>query len=191
MGAEMVGTDCYWGPKAGIIAGSDVPFSGLHPYCRSSPPALEQTPHQDGELAHPCNLQLGKLRGEGACPQPRQRGHGTEKLKLSSGIPATLLCPFYTHCLPPRSRPRSWDHPGLHAPAWGWETWGAARPHRQGLGRQPPEVLGGKAGRSKWASFPRTHRSIRGRWLEAVQVRALFSPRISPTTWGLGAISAL
>lgn len=121
MRAEVVGTDCHWGPKAGIIAGSVVPFSGLHPYSWSSPPATEQTPHQDGAPAPLGILQLGKLRGEGACPQPQQSSHGTEMLKLFSEIPATLFCPFYTHCPLPGSRPGSWDNPGLQAPAQSWE----------------------------------------------------------------------
>lgn len=52
MGAATAGTDCHWGPKAGIIGGSDVPFSGLHPHSWSPPPALEQPAHRDGELNH-------------------------------------------------------------------------------------------------------------------------------------------
>lgn len=90
MGAEMVGTDCHGGPKAGIIVGSDAPFSGLPSYSWRAPPAQGQTLYQNGAKAPACILQLGKLRGEGACLWPQQKRPGTEMLKLSSGIPATL-----------------------------------------------------------------------------------------------------
>lgn len=69
MGAEMVGTDCRWGPEAGIISGSDLPFSGLHLYFTIGCQA--DTEHGDGELDH---LQIVETkRGEGACPQPQSK----------------------------------------------------------------------------------------------------------------------
>ena len=43
MGAELAGTDCCRGPEAGIITGSDSPFSGLHLYSWSPPSAPERT----------------------------------------------------------------------------------------------------------------------------------------------------
>lgn len=52
----MVGTDCRWGPEAGIISGSDLPFSGLHLYFTTGCQA--DTEHGDGELDH---LQIGQL----------------------------------------------------------------------------------------------------------------------------------
>lgn len=58
----MVGTDCSWGPEAGIIPGSDVPFSGPPLYSLRTPSALGQTLSTRMRTRYPLDLQLGKLR---------------------------------------------------------------------------------------------------------------------------------
>lgn len=69
-GAEMVRTDCRWGPESGIIVGSDVPFAGPSPVlleCTISSGADME--HQAGELGRPLCFTAGETgRGEGACP---------------------------------------------------------------------------------------------------------------------------
>lgn len=96
MGAEMVRTDCRWGPEAGIIAGSDGPFSGSSPVLPECTISSEQTRSTRLEnQAVPCILQQGKLReGQGLVHDPQQGSNGT--VKLSARIPG-CFCQRYSH----------------------------------------------------------------------------------------------
>lgn len=73
----MVGTDCCWGPEAGIIAGSDVPFPGPSPVPLELPSALEQAlstrmEHQERQIILVFTAGATK-REEGAHPCPHSK----------------------------------------------------------------------------------------------------------------------
>lgn len=135
-------------------------------------------------------LQLGQLReGKGLVHAHIASTNGLEMVKSCPGTSATLFSPSHTPLSPA-------NQAQIFGTALGYSLllWVGASGERPGPSdkRSPPEVLGGKAGRPRWPSFPSVTVPIKGqRAGRSVWVRSSATPPpsqslLSHVTSGLG-----
>lgn len=117
----MVGTDCHWGPEAGISQAQTCHSQGPSPIpleCTIKPGAdLE---HQGGELHHPLYFTAGEAEtGKGLSMATKQGGsNGTEMVKPFSGIPGYSFQPFLHPTVSSQPGPDLGNNPGCRLLLW-------------------------------------------------------------------------